>query len=128
VIQNYLAESEKVRTKGTVLGKMALRSLVSETMQTFHLVGQVTGWSKSATYQMFTQMITGVISMISTMTLAASSAVATYGPVVGPWIAAWNIGNSIAAFGLQTSLQTQQSAMSTSNDYISGLMESYKND
>lgn len=128
IVTEFTNKSKRARDDADAVGKMVLRKVMSETMQTIRIVANAAGWSKNQTYQMYSQMITGIISMISTMALAASSAVATYGPIVGPIIAGWNITNAAVAFGLQTTMQGQQSAMSMETDSISAIMETYRID
>ena len=126
VITNWVMDTEQKVTKVTrtmtTLGKMALRSLISETMQTFNLISQVTGWGKNQTYQMISGMIQGVISLASAMSLAGSSAMALYGPVLGPIYAAWNYGNAFTAFAFANQARTTQAALENNADDMGNML------
>ena len=118
VLAGFGAKSDLLRTSVHASGKMMLRRLMSEAMQTFNIINQVTGWSKNQTYQLVSGIIQGVIGMISTIALSSSMAASGSYGAASPFILAWNAGNAITAFTLQTMLLVTQSQIQNQNDMI----------
>ena len=121
VLAGFGAKSDLLRTSVHASGKMMLRRLMGETMQSFNMINQVTGWSKNQTYQLVSGLISGVVGMISSISLSMSMAIPTYGPVLGPVLMAWNAGNAITAFTLQTMLQITQAQIANTNNDIGNI-------
>lgn len=118
LLAGFGAKSDLLRTSVHASGKMMLRRLMSEAMQTFNIINQVTGWSKNQTYQLVSGIIQGVIGMISTIALSSSMAASGSYGAASPFILAWNAGNAITAFTLQTMLLVTQSQIQNQNDMI----------
>ena len=118
LLAGFGAKSDLLRTSVHASGKMMLRRLMGEAMQTFNIINQVTGWSKNQTYQLVSGLIQGVIGMISTIALSSSMAASGSYGAASPFILAWNAGNAITAFTLQTMLLVTQSQIQNQNDMI----------
>jgi len=121
VLEGFQTRSGLLQAQVKDTGKMMLRRLMSESMQSFNIIGQITGWSKNQTYQLVSGLIQGVVGMISSISLSMSMAIPTYGPVLGPVLMAWNAGNAITAFTLQTMLQVTQAQIANTNNDIGNI-------
>ena len=121
LLAGFEQKSDLLRTQVHASGKMMLRRLMSESMQSFNIINQVTGWSKNQTYQLVSGLISGVVGLISSIGLSMSMAIPTYGPILGPILIAWNAGNAITAFSLQTMLQITQAQIANTNNDIGNI-------
>ena len=121
LLAGFAQKSDLLRTQVHASGKMMLRRLMSESMQTFNIINQVTGWSKNQTYQLVSGLISGVVGLISSIGLSMSMAIPTYGPIIGQMLIAWNAGNAITAFSLQTMLQITQAQIANTNNDIGNI-------